>query len=66
MAAEEALISVPIEHTGWLTRALRSAGLTVLDTGERVTTEERLEGEAVLCIAALCGSPPEAMAFPSA
>jgi hypothetical protein len=54
---EEACITVPVDAKQWLTGALTDAGLTVLDTGERVTTEAGVAAEAVLCVARLQGSP---------
>lgn len=50
---EETTISVPSEDVDWFTDRLTEAGLAVLDTGRRVTTEEGPEAEAVLCVAEL-------------
>lgn len=50
---EQTCINVPVGHVAWITEALTRAGITVLDTGERVTTEDDLAGEAVLCVARL-------------
>lgn len=46
-------MTVPTHHLRELTRRLRSAGFTVLDTGERVTTDEGPEGEATLRLLAI-------------
>jgi hypothetical protein len=37
---QETRIDVPSEDADWVREELAEAGLTVLDTGERVTTEE--------------------------
>lgn len=47
----ETRISVPREDAEWIARSLAEAGMTVLDTGERVTTEAGVNAEAVLCVA---------------
>lgn len=41
-------ISVPVDDVEPLMEALADSGLVVLDSGERVTTEDALEGEARL------------------
>ena len=55
----ETRISVPVGQMANLTEALTRAGVTVLDTGERVTTEEDVAAEAVLCVADLTTAPGE-------
>lgn len=47
----ETRIDVPSEDAEWLTEALAEAGLTVLDTGERVITDDG--DQTVLCVADL-------------
>lgn len=47
----EAQITVPRDKRAWVIEELTSAGLTVLDTGERVTTDEGVDHEAILHIA---------------
>lgn len=46
--SEQTRITIPKGSLGWFTQALAEAGLTVLDTGERVTTEDGVGAEAVL------------------
>lgn len=48
---EETRISVPSEDVAWISKRLARAGLTVLDTGQRVTTEDGVDAEAVLSVA---------------
>ncbi len=47
----EAKITVPRDKRAWVIKQLTGAGLTVLDTGERITTDEGVDHEAVLHIA---------------
>ena len=46
--AFETTLTVPTPHLPELARRLAMAGFTVLDTGERVATEEGPEGEATV------------------
>lgn len=55
----ETNISVPTRDLPWITEALATAGLTVLDTGQRITTDEDLDAEAVLCVANFQGREGE-------
>lgn len=55
----ETNISVPTRDLPWITEALATAGLTVLDTGKRITTDEDLDAEAVLCVANFQGREGE-------
>jgi hypothetical protein len=54
--ARETRITVACDDVDWLAERLAGAGLTVLDTGERVTTDEGVDAEAVLQVAALGGA----------
>lgn len=47
----ETTITVPTDDLDFISDALAEAGLAVLDTGRRVTTDDGLEAEAILCIA---------------
>lgn len=47
----ETHITVPQDDVRWIARRLSDAGLTVLDTGDRVTTDDGVDAEAVLCVA---------------
>lgn len=47
---KETRISVPNEDVEWISTRLAKAGLTVLDTGERVTTEDGVGAETVLAV----------------
>lgn len=38
----EAVITVPVEHLGWMLPAFRRAGIEAEDTGDRTTTEEAI------------------------
>ena len=49
--AFETTITLPTHHLPLLLPRLARAGLTVLDTGERMTTDEGLDAEATLVIA---------------
>jgi hypothetical protein len=39
----ESVITVPTDHLDWLVPALRRAGIDAWDTGQRTTTEERID-----------------------
>lgn len=45
---EHTRITVDADDASWLADRLAESGLTVLDTGERVTTDEGVDHEAVL------------------
>jgi hypothetical protein len=47
----ETTLTVPTRHLPLLLPRLARAGLTVLDTGERMTTDDGLDAEATLVIA---------------
>jgi hypothetical protein len=49
----ETTITVPSEDASFIADHLADAGLAVLDTGRRITTEEGPEAETVLCVAEL-------------
>jgi hypothetical protein len=49
--AFETILTVPTRHLPLLLPRLARAGLTVLDTGERMTTDDGLDAEATLFIA---------------
>ncbi|MFA5860356.1 MAG: hypothetical protein WDA16_01545 [Candidatus Thermoplasmatota archaeon] len=49
--AFETTLTVPTAHVPEIMGRLSRAGFLVLDTGERVSTEESLEGEALLRLA---------------
>lgn len=49
----ETTITVPTEDASFVSDALAEAGLAVLDTGRRITTDEGPEAETVLCVAEL-------------
>ncbi len=51
----ETMVTVPSEDVEFVSDALAEAGLAVLDTGRRVTTEAGPGAETVLCIAELTG-----------
>lgn len=59
--SRETTLTVPSEDASFISDALADAGLAVLDTGRRVTTEDGPEAEAVLCVAEL-GSEEEGQA----
>jgi len=49
----ETTITVPSEDASFVSDALADAGLAVLDTGRRITTEDGPDAEAVLHVAEL-------------
>ncbi len=51
----ETQITVPRDRVAWIARQLAQAGLTVLDTGERITTDAGVDAEAVLRVASFGG-----------
>lgn len=54
--AKETRISVRSEDVAWIAKRLARAGLTVLDTGKRVTTDRGVDAEAVLTVASFDGA----------
>ncbi len=56
----ETRITVQQEEANWLIEELTQAGLTVMDTGERVTTDEGIDAEAVLHVASFQHEEQEA------
>lgn len=53
----ETKITVPTEDAEFISDALAEAGVAVLDTGQRIGTDEGPEAEAVLCVAELETDP---------
>ena len=49
--AFETTLTVPLRHLPLLLPRLARAGLTVLDTGERMTTDDGIDAEATLVVA---------------
>lgn len=49
-AAFQTTLTVPTRHLSYLIPRLARAGLTVLDTGERLTTDDGLEAEAMIVV----------------
>ncbi len=49
--SEQTRITIPTGSLPWFTEAMTDAGLSVLDTGERVTTEDGVGAEAVIHLA---------------
>lgn len=49
--SQQTRITIPTGSLTWFTDAMNDAGLSVLDTGERVTTEEGVGAEAVIHVA---------------
>lgn len=49
--SEQARITIPTGSLAWFSDAMTDAGLSVLDTGERVTTEDGVGAEAVIHVA---------------